>query len=241
MADVVDRQSEFRPLATTNLDTGLLKVIAISIMLFDHIAVVFFPDQLWMRAVTRYGYPLFCYCMVIGMLYIHDFKRYFLRVLILALVSQPLTLILRPEWSPGDPIIWNEVFNLAISLIGVYGVKSKRWWVLPYCVLAIVMLDLPYSVLGILWMLVFYLCRHRRIAGIISYSAVVALFSITAAPGQVASIGPVGLNIYVFALLAIPFIFIRTNSGIKLPKWFFYAFYPGHMAILLAIQFLQQF
>ena len=229
MADTAKNQSESRPLAATNLDTGLLKIVAISIMLFDHIAVVFFPEQTWMRAITRCGYPLFCY-----------FKRYLLRVFALALVSQPLTLILRPDWAPGDPIIWNEVYNLAISLIGVYGVKSKRWWLLPYCIAAIIMLDLPYSLLSILWMLVFYLCRNHRIAGILSYSAVVALFSITAAPGQVASIGPVGLNIYVFALLAIPFIFIRTNSGLKLPKWFFYAFYPGHMVVLLAIRFLQQ-
>lgn len=241
MADVVNQQSECRPLAATNLDTGLLKVIAISIMMFDHIGVVFFPDQTWMRAITRCGYPLFCYCMVIGMLYTHDFKRYLLRVLILAFVSQPLTLVLRPDWSPGDPIIWNEVFNLAISLIGVYVVKWKRWWLLPYCIAAIVMLDLPYSILGISWMLVFYLCRYHRITGMLSYSAVVALFSITDVPGPVATIGPIGLNIYVFALFAIPFIFIRTNSGLKLPKWFFYVFYPGHMAVLLAIQFFQQF
>ena len=76
MADTVKNQSESRPLAATNLDTGLLKIVAISIMLFDHIAVVFFPEQTWMRAITRCGYPLFCYCMVIGMLYTHNFKRY---------------------------------------------------------------------------------------------------------------------------------------------------------------------
>ena len=42
----------------------------------------------------------------------------------------------------------------------------------------------------------------------------------------------------VFALLAAPLIFLPTRSGLKIPKWFFYAFYPAHLAVIAAIQFM---
>ena len=38
-----------------------------------------------------------------------------------------------------------------------------------------------------------------------------------------------------FALLAAPFIFLPARTGIRVPKWFFYAFYPVHLFVLYLI------
>ena len=35
-----------------------------------------------------------------------------------------------------------------------------------------------------------------------------------------------------FALSSLPLIYIPTNSGIRLPKWLFYLFYPAHLALI---------
>ena len=39
-----------------------------------------------------------------------------------------------------------------------------------------------------------------------------------------------------FAVLAAPLIFLRTNSRVKINKWFFYAFYPAHLAAIALLQ-----
>ena len=47
---------------------------------------------------------------------------------------------------------------------------------------------------------------------------------------------PIGFEI--FALLSLPLIFLRTHTGVKINKWFFYWFYPGHMVGLLLLNAL---
>ena len=39
-----------------------------------------------------------------------------------------------------------------------------------------------------------------------------------------------------FAVLAAPLIFCATHSRIKVNKWFFYAFYPAHLAVIALVQ-----
>lgn len=39
-------------------------------------------------------------------------------------------------------------------------------------------------------------------------------------------------SIQIFALLALPLIYIPTKTGARLPKWAFYLFYPLHLAVI---------
>ena len=43
-------------------------------------------------------------------------------------------------------------------------------------------------------------------------------------------------GIQVFAILALIPICIQTNSGLKINKWVFYLFYPGHLIGMLLIE-----
>ena len=60
----------------TNLDTSLLKLIAIAAMLADHIGSAFFPAVPVFRWIGRLAFPLFCYCMTVGPVYTHNIRRY---------------------------------------------------------------------------------------------------------------------------------------------------------------------
>ena len=40
----------------------------------------------------------------------------------------------------------------------------------------------------------------------------------------------------IFALLALPLIFVRTHVDLKIPKWFFYGFYPAHLAFIAVLR-----
>ena len=48
-------------------------------------------------------------------------------------------------------------------------------------------------------------------------------------------VGGHAVNWTIFGLLALPLILCRTHSGIRIPKWFFYAFYPAHLAIIALV------
>lgn len=63
----------------TNLDTGLLKLIAVLSMAVDHVGSVFFPKYPVFRWIGRLTFPIFAYCLTVGLLYTHDIKKYLVR------------------------------------------------------------------------------------------------------------------------------------------------------------------
>lgn len=69
------------PKLKTNLDTGLLKLIAILSMAVDHVGSVFFPKYPVFRWIGRLTFPIFAYCLTVGLLYTHDIKKHLVRLL----------------------------------------------------------------------------------------------------------------------------------------------------------------
>ena len=55
------------PKLKTNLDTNLLKLVAVVCMLLDHFGGTFFEQVPAFRWAGRLAFPLFCYCMTVGM------------------------------------------------------------------------------------------------------------------------------------------------------------------------------
>ena len=64
-----------QPRLKTNLDTNLLTLVAVVCLLLDHFGGTFFEQVPAFRWAGRLAFPLFCYCMTVGMLYTHDIKR----------------------------------------------------------------------------------------------------------------------------------------------------------------------
>ena len=73
------RVPETGPKLKTNLDTGLLKLIAILSMAVDHVGSVFFPKYPVFRWIGQLTFPIFAYCLTVGLLYTHDIKKYLVR------------------------------------------------------------------------------------------------------------------------------------------------------------------
>lgn len=227
------------PKVRTNLDTDFLKLIAIASMLIDHIGGAFFPEVGVFRWIGRLAFPIFCYCLTVGLLYTHDIKRYLGRLGAFAIISQPFYVLAfhpndwRLEWNN-----WNIFFTLFLSLLAMYGLKERKWWLFFLGFFAVSFGNFDYAGMGVQMMLIFYLCRNkpRLGAALFVLTYLPALWSGYAQDPLCFTLGPLTVNWTIFGMLAAPLIFRGTHSGVKVPKWFFYAFYPVHLALIALLQ-----
>ena len=210
----------------TNLDTDLLKLIAIVAMLIDHIGGAFFPEVGIFRWIGRLAFPIFCYCLTVGLLYTRDVKKYLLRLGVFALVSQPFYILaFHPVGEFAANLTnWNIFFTLFLSLLAMAGLKERKWWLFALALFTVSWWNFDYSGTGIQLMLIFYLCRnHPGIgAGLYALSYLPALWTGWPEDPLCLTVGGLCIDWTIFALLALPFIFCRTHSGVKVNRWFFY-------------------
>ncbi len=118
------------------------------------------------------------------------------------------------------------------------GLKQRRWWLFILCFLLLSIWNFDYSTTGVFLMLIFYLCRNHPAAGAALYclSYITALWSGDPLDPRSLTVFGLCMKWTVFSLFSAPLIFLRTHSGLKLNKYFFYLFYPAH---LLAIGLLR--
>lgn len=219
----------------TNLDTDFLKVIAIICMVIDHIGGAFFPEQIAFRIIGRIVFPIFCYCMTVGLLYTRDIKKYLKRLAIFAIVSQPFWILaFNSHDILGNIFNMNIFFTLFMTLLALWGFKERKWWVFVISTVLICMFNFDYSFTGVLLMLIFYTCRNKPALGAVLYALtyIPSLFGATAGDYFTVTFGSYTVDIGIFAILAVPLIFMRTHTNIKISKWLFYGFYPAHLFII---------
>lgn len=231
------------PKLKTNLDTDFLKVIAILSMLMDHIGHAFFPQYPVFRWVGRLAFPLFCYCLTVGLLYTHDIKRYVGRLVLFAVISQPFYALNADRFAFLENLTnWNIFFTLVLSLLFMWGITHRKWYGIGTAVLAILTLciwNFDYSITGVILMMIFYFCRNKPMLGIVLF-CLNYLPAVWGDPGDPRAlvIGSFAMDWTIFSLLAAPLIFFPTHTGIKINKWVFYIFYPAHLAGIALLKHL---
>ncbi len=226
------------PRLKTNLDTNLLKLIAIFAMTLDHVGSAFFPEAAWLRWVGRLAFPIFCYCLTVGLLYTHDIKQYLLRLGAFAVISQPFyVLAFHPHDFWAQFTNWNIFCTLFLSLLAMYGLKSRKWWLFALAFFAVSWWNFDYAGNGVIYMLIFYLCRNHPRVGAALYCAQY-LTCLGVLPGDPLNLtlGGFCIDWAFFAILAAPLIFVPTHVCPKIPKWVFYAYYPAHLAAIALVQ-----
>ncbi len=200
-------------------------------MAVDHVGAVLYPDYIVLRIIGRLSFPLFAYLLILGMESTRNIRNYFLRLFLFSFISQvPFVLALGLE--PLE--YFNIFFTLSSGLAFVYFFKKTS----PIAVVPVLVsfiLPFDYGIYGIAVIGCMQILKEDTKVGVAALVLLNLLFLIP-------------LNIQFLSLSALPLILLhktgylkiekKTSEEVSYPLWrkyFFYIFYPFHLALLYII------
>lgn len=236
-----------------DLSAAALHVLAMALMLCDHLWATLLPAQEWLTCVGRLAFPMFAFMAVEGYFHTRSFKRYALRMLVFALLSEiPFDLMYGGTWF--YPVHQNVIWTLLIGLLGIRAMeavreKGKLWLYVLTCVgvtalgAALGTLGMvDYYGAGVLTVFVFYFFHGREWWKLLGQILALYWINVRMLGGQVYPMTILGMDVELsqqgLALLAlVPIWLYRGRQGhhSRAFQYVCYAFYPVHMLILALI------
>ena len=243
------------PQTAGNENTGLLKLLALLFMMVDHVGAALLPGYLDLRLIGRIAFPLYGWCLIVGMSYTRDWRKYALRLLAAGLLSQPCYVwAMNHDWAE-----LNVFATLLMGLLGIAGIREKRagsqYWAPALSLLIPLAVKMDYGWKGVAFILLLYAARKSRgglAAMMIGFClfwaqdtlALPAIFGVPLVSQisflpQARSLLSALCRVQLYAVLALPLMLWRSQERLRLSKWFAYLAYPGHLLLIgLAHHFL---
>ena len=233
-----------------SLTSFQLHVLAMGLMLCDHLWATVLPGAEWLTCIGRIAFPIFAFLTVEGYFHTRDFRRYLLRLLVFALLSEiPFDLVC--GGSVFYPFHQNVLWTFLIALLLIHGIEKVRQRGNRVLTAAVAALAAVFGYLlgfatfvdyfgpGILTVLVFYLFRGRDLTCFLGQAICLYWIHVEMLGGYSYPVTLFGHPFLVvqqgLALLAlVPIWLYRGEQGYH-AKWFQYfqyAFYPGHLLVL---------
>ena len=225
-----------------------LHLLAMGLMLCDHICLALMPDRVWMTCVGRLAFPIFAFLVAEGFVRTRSRARYARRLLIFALVSEvPFDLLAagRPVYPFHQNVLWTFLIALGcMQLLEWAKADSRpaaRLVVSAGAVLGGFLAGTAFMVdyfgPGVWMVLVFYFFRGNGWRQRLGQLLCLLLLNGWLLAGQTVLLGGLALPIQAFAVLALPFIWLyrgRQGPHGRTVRWLFYGFYPAHLLVLTA-------
>lgn len=231
------------------LTSAGLHVLAMVLMLGDHAAYLLPSAWNWLHFTGRLAFPIFAFLLVEGYCHTRNVRRYWLRLLLFAILSEvPFDLLAYGVvfYPFHQNVLWTFLITLPLlRLLEQAKYQTRRWGTLLMGVLAV---SLGY-VLGYLFMvdyygegvqmvLALYLFRGSRWWQRLGQLA--CLWYCNSVLGglgwELTLLGrEVFFPVQLLAVLALPIVWCyRGQQGhhSKAFRWLCYGFYPGHMILL---------
>ena len=224
-----------------------------ALMLMDHLWATLLPAQDWLTCAGRVAFPIFAFMAVEGYFHTRNFKKYALRMLVFAVLSEiPFDLMYGGTWF--YPVHQNVIWTLLIGLVGISLMEKakktgKMWLYILVCLgvtLAGAILGtlgmVDYYGAGVLTVFVFYFFRGRKWRCLLGQILGLYWINVELLGGLMYPVELLGLELELcqqgFALLSlIPIWLYRGRQGYhsKPFQCLCYGFYPVHMLLLVII------
>lgn len=236
-----------------DISTAALHIIAMLFMLMDHLWATLLPAQEWLTCVGRIAFPIFAFMSVEGYFHTHNFKKYLLRMLVFAVISEiPFDLMYGGTWF--YPFHQNVIWTLLIGLLSIRIMEAvretqKKW--VYVIVVAVVLIAgavlgtvcmVDYYGAGVLTVFVFYLFRGRSWWCLLGQATALYWINVEMLGGLMYPVSLFGAELELcqqgLALLSLPLVWLyhgRQGYHSKKFQYFCYAFYPVHMLVLALV------
>lgn len=207
-----------------------LKVIAMVTMFIDHLGMIFFPEVALLRIIGRASFPLYAYLIAEGCRYTKHRLRYFLQVFILGIVCSIVFAI-------AERYVYLCVLvTFSLSMLLIFLIDYVREAFNSRCVLLVIALvvvgilckyvEVDYGFMGVLVPVMAYIPKEKQYK-LITFA--ISLLMLSFVMG----------GIQYYSLISVLLVMFYNGERGKLNlKWFFYGFYPVHLAVLWGISML---
>ena len=238
-----------------SLSGNTLKIIAAIAMLIDHIGVIFYPENMLLRAIGRIAFPIFAFMLAEGARYTRNKLRHILMLGALALICQVV------YYFATGFLLMSILVTFTLSLLLIYLLDAAKRALLAEDGRRTDRILMPMAFL-LAATAVFLFCRFFEVDyGFVGCMVPVILSlpntrGIENAPPRLRRLDTVPARIplsclgillialefgalQLFSALAIPFLLLYSGKRGKCRmKYFFYIFYPAHLVILYGLHTL---
>ncbi|OOF81989.1 hypothetical protein BKG92_07670 [Rodentibacter ratti] len=233
----------------TSSQTELLKWLALITMIIDHIGVAFSntdPELSWCRVIGRFSYVSFGFIIALNLSRDKvNFRSYFIWMIVTAFLSEISFKFFDPSYKS-----LNVLFQF-LAVIGVMWVYKNRqhldkWMICLYVGFFVILSGFSdYGLSGLVYCIGCYLFlqtkdTQSRLIAMLTCVLLALLVNhkfIDNAGTIVKTISVIGVVVGTMIFILHPKGLRRRNVSIsRMPKCFFYLFYPVHLTIIVGIK-----
>lgn len=233
---------------TGGLSSDALKLIAIAAMVIDHIAWLFVPFSSIagqaMHIVGRVTAPIMCFMVAEGYHKTRDPIRYAKRLGLFALISH-MPYVYAETGSLNPLHMTSVIFTLFLGLVALIIQDSPRFEPpvksVLFLVICLVAMIGDWTAIAVIWIYYFSAFRHDRKAQMKYFSIISAVMTalnilLTVINGGAWYRSLFQLGVFLAVPLLMKYNGVRKSG--KGGKWFFYIFYPAHLAVLAVLKYI---
>ena len=205
-----------------------------------------------LRVIGRVAMPLYAYCIAVGCVYTRNIWKYFLRLIVMGVLVHPLYQEamghvplnacpwLTQFWRVDKLYAYyyadnlNIFFTLSLAALIIACWKHEKYFFMVLAALLtwILRSRIDYGYRGVVLIILFYISLDKPLASF----AAVFLYMLNWCMPYLFSTWRLSASSQIYALAALPLIYLPLKQRrVKLPKWFFYGFYPAHLMLIYII------
>ena len=230
-----------------------LHIIAMVLMLCDHLWATIVPGNDWLTDIGRIAFPIFAFMSVEGFFHTKNLKKYAGRLFVFALISEvPFNLVVGNSvfYPLHQNVLWTFLIGVGLMWINEKAKDKKIHTRLLVAVITVVMGFLlgilsfcDYHYAGVLTVLMFYFFRGRKWQNFVLQALCMWYINTQILSGFYYEWEIFGTKIEVvrqgFAMLALIPIWLYKGKQGFYNKWIralYYWFYPVHLFVLWRIR-----